>query len=238
MLYNINFDLSLCPVFIFLLSSRKGKTESTRVVLDPVFATGAVPFRLRKNDYIIYGGTSARIDNVEMALAKPNSEVAEKVEKLKEEKASTFVDHSAVRIPAQPLPHHALPQGEIEIVDSKGVQRGKKGFVAGKYCLFHGGDSIRLKGSGYFRVRWEVEHWVGAGRIHLPTMEGDLVPIGGNGGYNTADGNSYPIVGPLNKYYYLNGECFIKIHEQGAKYNVTVTPTSYSGVIGSLDIVY
>ena len=49
----------------------KGETDSTHVVLDPVFATGAVQFRLSKNDYIFYGGTSVRFDHVKMALVKP-----------------------------------------------------------------------------------------------------------------------------------------------------------------------
>ncbi len=217
---------------------KKGDTDNQHVELTPgIYLRKGVEFRLRKNDYIIYGGTTARVDNVKVTTVKRKQDVAEKVSELKNQRGKRFVNRFVVRTASQPLPHHALPQGNIEVADSRGVEAGQKGYVAGRYCLFHNKDWIRLKGSGYFRIRWEVEHWVNAGRMILPTMKGDIVPLGERDGYNTGGGKSYPIVGPINKYYYLNGTCYIQVHE-GAAYNLTVTRISYRNVIGSLERVF
>lgn len=218
---------------------KKGKTKKQEVSVVPGgYARGGLEFRLRKNDYIIYGGNTATVDHVKVTMVKSRSDMADKLSERVRQKGRNFVNNQAVRLAHHPLPHHALPQGNIKVAEKKGVEPGQKGYLAGRFMLFHQKDAIRLKGSGYFRIRWEVEHWVCSGRIIDPTIKGDIVPLGEGDGYNTGGGKSYPIVGPKNKYYYMNGEAYIQVNEGNACYNLSVTRTNYRSVINGIKRVF
>ena len=211
--------------------------EDRHVVLEPIHAVGGLEFRYQKNDYIIYPDWSLRVDNVKITTTGALPQVAERVQKGKQRLGSNFINRSRTRLARWALPHPHLPQGKIEVVDSNHLIDHQPGYLAGKWLLFHGGAWVQLRGRGYLRVRWEVEHWVDSGRIHLPDIQGDITPIGG-GGHVLGTGPSYPEIGYINKYYYVNGKCGFRIDESGAAYNLGISPTTYPDIRRSLKVVY
>ncbi|MEF8787614.1 MAG: hypothetical protein V5A84_00960 [Planctomycetota bacterium] len=239
----IEFDLSCSSSNRMALKVIDGRgqvmqdnVEDEHVVLEPVHAVDGIEIRYQKNDYIIYGGWSARVDNVKLTTATSLPPVRKRVQKGLQRLASNFVNKINTRLAQWALPHPHLPQGGIEVTDSNHVIDHQPGYLSGKWLLFHDGAWVRFKGSGYLRVRWEVEHWVNAGRIQLPDIQGAITPIGG-GGHVVGTGPSYPEIGYINKYYYVYGQCGFRIHE-GAAYNLGISPTNYASVRRSLKVVY
>ncbi|KAI1098663.1 hypothetical protein F4804DRAFT_324064 [Jackrogersella minutella] len=137
------------------------------------------------------------------------------------------------------------------------------GYLAGKWEVFKRGEWVSLKGTGYIRVRWEVEYWQNVGPIYEPTFEdisGTFLFVAGGGGYQMTDkpqgcpqgtgclnftgstefGYSYPWddYNPWhNMYYYLDGEVNITNHEAGGLYNVGIMAYNYTDILTDINTV-
>ncbi|KAI0892781.1 hypothetical protein F4806DRAFT_221628 [Annulohypoxylon nitens] len=137
----------------------------------------------------------------------------------------------------------------------------RPGFLAGTWEVFKRGEYVSLKGTGYIRIRWEVEYWKGVGPMYEPTFDnitGTFLFVAGGGGYQLTDkpqgcpqgtgclnftgsteyGYSYPTddYNPWhNMYYYLDGEVTITNHEAGGLYNVGVQAYSYDNILSDIN---
>ncbi|KAL1875112.1 hypothetical protein Plec18167_005782 [Paecilomyces lecythidis] len=126
------------------------------------------------------------------------------------------------------------------------------GYLSGTWLLFHNTDNVTLSGTGYVRVRWEVEYWKRAGvtdDLYVDyTGTWDLVAGGGgfqyadspapfcNDGSGTClnatggsdDGYTWFTNGANhwhNEYYWLDGQVTIKTQEGTGEYNVALNTT-------------
>ncbi|KAI4865567.1 hypothetical protein F4820DRAFT_469701 [Hypoxylon rubiginosum] len=137
----------------------------------------------------------------------------------------------------------------------------RPGYLAGTWEVFKRGEYVDLAGTGYVRVRWEVEYWKGVGPMYEPTFDGvsgTFLLVAGGGGYQISDapqgcpmgtgcvnftgadeyGYSYPWDGydPWhNMYYYLDGSVTITNHEAGGLYNVGVMAYSYNDILTDIN---
>ena len=216
-------------------------TGRETVSLADINALNGMAFRLAPNAKALARNVVVRVEDVELKHTPASDEIAQETEAKKEQAAERFIEQSAARMAPTPLPHAALPSGNIKLKDSEGMQPGQPGFVSGEWALFHRNDWVRMKGSGFFRLRWEIEHWVHSGGINLPIVRGDVIPIGEGDRYNDASGNSYPMIGPHNKWYYMHGEAFVKVKERTGKsgaYNLTIERESYEKVMNNLQRVF
>ncbi|KAI1417221.1 hypothetical protein F5Y13DRAFT_82042 [Hypoxylon sp. FL1857] len=152
---------------------------------------------------------------------------------------------------------------ETTTVDATGgtYEDFQPGYLAGTWEVFKRGEYVTLKGTGYIRVRWEVEYWQGVGPIYEPSFDGisgTFLFVAGGGGYQMTDtpqgypqGTGYQNFTSANEfrysyfpdgynpwhnmYYYLDGEVTITNHEAGGLYNVGVQAYSYDNIMSDIN---
>lgn len=147
--------------------------------------------------------------------------------------------------PPPDRPPAALPHRPQTAVTMTGFKRHLDG-----YQLVHRGDTVVLRGKGYFTVHWDVMY----GRPGLLTMpswtglRGRLFHVASGGGHRMDDpqpgapaggtwmGNSQQGLITLppgaqqmwqNEYYYLDGSVTLHLNETQADYNLDVLPSSW-----------
>ena len=147
--------------------------------------------------------------------------------------------------PPPDRPPAALPHRPQTSVTMTGLKRHLDG-----YQLVHRGDTVVLRGKGYFTVHWDVMY----GRPGLLTMpswtglRGRLFHVASGGGHRMDDrqpgapadgtwmGNRQQGLITLppgaqqmwqNEYYYLDGSVTLHLNETQADYNLDVLPSSW-----------
>jgi hypothetical protein len=131
-----------------------------------------------------------------------------------------------------------------------------KGAVSGKWLLLRDGHFIRIEGTGYFRIRWEVEYWIHPGRIEplqFSEVTGDLIHVASGGGRRLTDvypnepgrtllgkpGRRYSTLQQaddppwINEYFYLDGSATLVLREHAplAAINYALTPVTREDVL-------
>jgi len=135
---------------------------------------------------------------------------------------------------------------------------GRPGFVAGDWCLMGRDTHVVLEGSGYVRIRWELEFWYGWGQIAMPEInalsdETQVIRVGEGGqfdqkiGYNMTDNS--PELGYHDWYIWFSGRISIVNHERipstahwqspyTASYNLGIGRSWYDQVNANAAIKY
>lgn len=140
----------------------------------------------------------------------------------------------------------ALPHRPGSSVTMTGLKRHLDG-----YQLVHRGDTVVLRGKGYFTVHWDVMYGLRPGLLTMPSwtgLRGRLFHVASGGGHRmddrqpgaTADGtwmgNRQQGLITLppgaqqmwqNEYYYLDGSVTLHLNETQADYNLDVLPSSW-----------
>ncbi|ORY60263.1 uncharacterized protein BCR38DRAFT_444436 [Pseudomassariella vexata] len=158
-------------------------------------------------------------------------------------------------------------RAETGITDIDGVWVPfQPGYLTGTYLLFHNSDFVTLRGTGYVRVRWEVEYWMRAG----PTGDLTITPTGsfiltaGGGGFQYADNNPAPFCNSPsgtscvnatgsdetgytygflknhwhNEYYWLDGDVTVHTNEGTGLYNVALAVVSFDDMLAEINDAY
>ncbi|WP_053659093.1 hypothetical protein [Streptomyces sp. MMG1121] len=147
--------------------------------------------------------------------------------------------------PPPDRPPAALPHRPQTAVTMTGLKRHLDG-----YQLVHRGDTVVLRGKGYFTVHWDVMYGLRPGLLTMPSwtgLRGRLFHVASGGGHRmddrqpgaTADGtwmgNRQQGLITLppgaqqmwqNEYYYLDGSITLHLNETQADYNLDVLPSS------------
>ncbi|KAI8959488.1 hypothetical protein F5Y11DRAFT_332982 [Daldinia sp. FL1419] len=156
-------------------------------------------------------------------------------------------------------------RAETGVTDIAGVwTEFKPGYLDGKYLLFHNSDYVTLKGTGYVRVRWEVEYWKRAGGTGDLTIspKGSFILTAGGGGFQYADnpapfcnapsgtgcanatgstetGYTYGLANHWhNEYYWLDGEVTVRTNEGAGLYNVGLRVVSFDDMLAEINNAY
>ncbi len=134
------------------------------------------------------------------------------------------------------------------------------GSLGGKYLMFYRGDTLILKGQGYFLVRWEVAYFNRVGQLVMPTwthQNGTLLHVASGGGHRMDDRtpppseagqtwmgrpskgwDTLPADTPMiwqNEFYYLDGTVTLHENEGHADYNLGITPKLWSDVTADIN---
>ncbi|MFE9451671.1 sigma-70 family RNA polymerase sigma factor [Streptomyces sp. NPDC006739] len=148
--------------------------------------------------------------------------------------------------PPPDRPPAALPRRSQTAVTMTGLKR-----HLGGYQLVHRGDSVVLRGKGYFTVHWDVMYGLRPGLLTMPSwtgLRGKLFHVASGGGHRMDDrqpgaiadgtwmGNTQQGLISLppgaqqmwqNEYYYLDGSVTLHLNETQADYNLDVLPSSW-----------
>ncbi|MET7477212.1 sigma-70 family RNA polymerase sigma factor [Streptomyces sp. NPDC005648] len=143
-------------------------------------------------------------------------------------------------------PPAALPHRPQTTVTMTGLKKHLDG-----YQLVHRGDTVVLRGKGYFTVHWDVMYGLRPGLLTMPSwtgLRGRLFHVASGGGHRMDDrqpgapaggtwmGNRQQglIVLPpgaqqmwQNEYYYLDGSVTLHLNETQADYNLDVLHSSW-----------
>ncbi|WP_084719240.1 LAETG motif-containing sortase-dependent surface protein [Streptacidiphilus carbonis] len=162
---------------------------------------------------------------------------------------------SSAAVPAGQVPHRAEATA-VYAVSGHWVAP-VKGYLGGQWLLFHRGDTVTLRGKGYFVLRWEIEYWRGTGTVSMPTFtdrQGTFMHVASAGhrmdapvpggeagqtwmgkpstGYETLPAGT-PMIW-VNEYYYLDGTITVTCQEaengKNGRYNLGVAPKSWQQV--------
>ncbi len=134
------------------------------------------------------------------------------------------------------------------------------GSLGGKYLMFYRGDTVILKGQGYFLVRWEVAYFNRVGQLVMPTwtnQNSTLLHVASGGGHRIDDRtpppseagqtwmgrpskgwDTLPAGTPMiwqNEFYYLDGTVTLHENEGYADYNLGITPKLWSDVTADIN---
>ncbi|MCV3741540.1 DUF5776 domain-containing protein [Lentilactobacillus hilgardii] len=128
----------------------------------------------------------------------------------------------------------------------------KNGYVAGTLGdLMHRGDNIEITGTGYLRIRTELEFWYGIGKISMPeisaqTKDTKVQSVGegyqyfSESSYNQSDDT--PGIGYNDRFIWFSGTIKIgeleKISGYNAQYNIGVSDVSFNQVNNGTAVVY
>ncbi|MEU2338657.1 sigma-70 family RNA polymerase sigma factor [Streptomyces sp. NPDC013172] len=148
--------------------------------------------------------------------------------------------------PPPDRPPAALPHRPGTTVSMTGLKRHLDG-----YQLVHRGDTVVLRGKGYFTVHWDVMYGLRPGLLTMPSwtgLRGRLFHVASGGGHRMDDrqpgapadgtwmGNRQQGLVTLppgaqqmwqNEYYYLDGSVTLHLNETQADYNLDVLPSSW-----------
>ncbi|KAI1400812.1 hypothetical protein F4819DRAFT_509083 [Hypoxylon fuscum] len=156
---------------------------------------------------------------------------------------------------------------EGTITDIAGVwTEFQAGYLDGKYLLFHNTDYVTLRGTGYVRIRWEVEYWMRAGATGDLTITptGSFILTAGGGGFQYADNNPVPFCNAPsgtgcanatgstetgytygfltnhwhNEYYWLDGDVTVKTNEGTGLYNVALKVVTFDDMLAEINDAY
>ncbi|KAF9887308.1 hypothetical protein FE257_010303 [Aspergillus nanangensis] len=135
------------------------------------------------------------------------------------------------------------------------------GYLTGTWLLFHNSDWIRLSGTGYVRLRWEVEYWKRAGITNdlVADVTGTWDMVAGAGFrfgdqpapfcndpsaacVNATGGTDYGYTWFTNEanhwnneYFWLDGEVTLQTAETLGLYNVAVQTSDYATILEDIN---
>lgn len=148
--------------------------------------------------------------------------------------------------PPPDRPPAALPHRPQTTVTMTGLKRHLNG-----YQLVHRGDTVVLRGKGYFTVHWDVMYGLRPGLLTMPSwtgLRGRLFHVASGGGHRMDDRQPGATAGGTwmgnrqqglitlppgaqqmwqNEYYYLDGSVTLHLNETQADYNLDVLPSSW-----------
>ncbi|MER6355689.1 sigma-70 family RNA polymerase sigma factor [Streptomyces sp. NPDC001634] len=148
--------------------------------------------------------------------------------------------------PPPDRPPAALPHRPQTTVTMTGLKRHLDG-----YQLVHRGDTVVLRGKGYFTVHWDVMYGLRPGLLTMPSwtgLQGRLFHVASGGGHRMDDRQPGATAGGTwmgnrqqgliilppgaqqmwqNEYYYLDGSVTLHLNETQADYNLDVLPSSW-----------
>ncbi|MFF4685558.1 sigma-70 family RNA polymerase sigma factor [Streptomyces sp. NPDC001307] len=148
--------------------------------------------------------------------------------------------------PPPDRPPAALPHRPQTSVTMTGLKRHLDG-----YQLVHRGDTVVLRGKGYFTVHWDVMYGLRPGLLTMPSwtgLRGRLFHVASGGGHRMDDRRPGATAGGTwmgnrqqglitlppgaqqmwqNEYYYLDGSVTLHLNETQADYNLDVLPSSW-----------
>ncbi|MGW3448614.1 sigma-70 family RNA polymerase sigma factor [Streptomyces sp. NPDC001076] len=148
--------------------------------------------------------------------------------------------------PPPDRPPAALPHRPQTTVTMTGLKRHLDG-----YQLVHRGDTVVLRGKGYFTVHWDVMYGLRPGLLTMPSwtgLRGRLFHVASGGGHRMDDRQPGAAAGGTwmgnrqqglitlppgaqqmwqNEYYYLDGSVTLHLNETQADYNLDVLPSSW-----------
>ncbi|MGW1804725.1 sigma-70 family RNA polymerase sigma factor [Streptomyces sp. NPDC002078] len=148
--------------------------------------------------------------------------------------------------PPPDRPPAALPHRPQTTVTMTGLKRHLDG-----YQLVHRGDTVVLRGKGYFTVHWDVMYGLRPGLLTMPSwtgLRGRLFHVASGGGHRMDDRQPGATAGGTwmgnrqqglimlppgaqqmwqNEYYYLDGSVTLHLNETQADYNLDVLPSSW-----------
>ncbi|PWY75758.1 hypothetical protein BO83DRAFT_387770 [Aspergillus eucalypticola CBS 122712] len=124
-------------------------------------------------------------------------------------------------------------------------------------------EPVTLRGTGYLRLRWEVEYWKHSGSAADIIMKpnGTWLPVAGGGGYQMGDDSPAPycndprgncFTGPggdtdgyvwftnghnpwHSEYYWLDGGVYLQTQEGPGDYNVGVSPITIDDILSDIN---
>lgn len=156
--------------------------------------------------------------------------------------------------PPPDRPPTALPHRPQTTVTMTGFKRYLDG-----YQLVHRGDTVVLRGKGYFTLHWDVMYALRPGLLTMPSwtgLRGRLFHVASGGGHRMDDrqpgataggtwmGNRQQGLATLppgaqqmwqNEYYYLDGSITLHLNETQADYNLDVLPSSWQETADDID---
>ncbi|GAQ45759.1 hypothetical protein AtubIFM55763_004876 [Aspergillus tubingensis] len=137
------------------------------------------------------------------------------------------------------------------------------GFLGGQWELFYSSNNVTLRGTGYLRLRWEIEYWKHSGSAADIIMKpnGTWLPVAGGGGYQMGDNSPAPYCNDPsgncfngtggdtdgyvwftnghnpwhNEYYWLDGEVYLQTQEGPGDYNVGVSPITIDDILSDIN---
>ncbi|MGW1050691.1 sigma-70 family RNA polymerase sigma factor [Streptomyces sp. CG4] len=148
--------------------------------------------------------------------------------------------------PPPDRPPASLPHRPQTTVTMTGLKRHLDG-----YQLVHRGDTVVLRGKGYFTVHWDVMYGLRPGLLTMPSwtgLQGRLFHVASGGGHRMDDRQPGATAGGTwmgnrqqgliilppgaqqmwqNEYYYLDGSVTLHLNETQADYNLDVLPSSW-----------
>ncbi|RPE42205.1 RNA polymerase sigma factor (sigma-70 family) [Streptomyces sp. Ag109_O5-1] len=148
--------------------------------------------------------------------------------------------------PPADRPPAALPHRPQTTVTMTGLKSHLDG-----YQLVHRGDTVVLRGKGYFTVHWDVMYGLRPGLLTMPSwtgLRGRLFHVASGGGHRMDDRQPGATAGGTwmgnrqqgliilppgaqqmwqNEYYYLDGSVTLHLNETQADYNLDVLPSSW-----------
>lgn len=155
--------------------------------------------------------------------------------------------------PPPDRPPAALPHRPQTTVTMTGLKRHLNG-----YQLVHRGDTVVLRGKGYFTVHWDVMYGLRPGLLTMPSwtgLRGRLFHVASGGGHRMDDRQPGATAGGTwmgnrqqgliilppgaqqmwqNEYYYLDGSVTLHLNETQADYNLDVLPSSWQETAGDI----
>ncbi|MET7685040.1 sigma-70 family RNA polymerase sigma factor [Streptomyces sp. NPDC005423] len=159
-------------------------------------------------------------------------------------------------VDSAPLPDRppaALPHRPQTTVTMTGLKRHLDG-----YQLVHRGDTVVLRGKGYFTVHWNLMYGLRSGLLTMPSwtgLRGRLFHVASGGGHRMDDRQPGATAGGTwmgnrqqgliilppgaqqmwqNEYYYLDGSVTLHLNETQADYNLDVLPSSWQETAGDI----
>lgn len=160
----------------------------------------------------------------------------------------SVVDTADTAPPASLRPR-ALPRRHEGTLAMSSPSRKRSG--AG-YQIVHRGESVTIRGQGYFTVHWQVMFAQRPGLLTMPSwtgLRGKLFHVASGGGHrmddpdpgtsgtwmgNAADGLIVLPAGAQQmwqqEFYYLDGSVTVHLNETAADYNLDVWPSSWAAV--------
>ncbi|GAF36099.1 DUF5776 domain-containing protein [Lentilactobacillus farraginis] len=124
----------------------------------------------------------------------------------------------------------------------------RKGFVAGTLGdLMHPGENIEVTGTGYIRIRTELEFWYHTGKVSMPeitaqTKDTKVQPVGE--GYQFFSESAFnmssdtPEVGYNDRFIWFSGTIKVGQLENDASYNIGVSGVDFNQVKNGTAVVY